>query len=52
VGAAVGAICKGASEAFFGGLASGLETGGAGFVVAALGAAAGAGCAYGVIKGT
>jgi hypothetical protein len=45
VGAAA-AICKGAAEAFVGGLASGLETGGAGFVVAAAGGAAAAGCAY------
>jgi len=47
---AVAAICKSATEAFVGGMAAGLETGGAGFVVAALGGAAAVGCAYGMTR--
>lgn len=42
----VGTVCKGAAEAFVGGLATGLETGGVGFVVAAAGGVAGAACVY------
>jgi len=47
---AVAAICKGAAEAFVGGMATGLETGGAGFIVAAAGGIAAAGCAYGMTR--
>jgi hypothetical protein len=47
---AVAAICKGATEAFVGGIATGLETGGVGFVVAAAGGIAAAGCAYGMTR--
>jgi hypothetical protein len=45
---AVAVVCKGATEAFVGGVASGLETGGAGFVVAIAGGVAAAGCALGM----
>lgn len=48
----VAAVCKGSSEAIAGGIATGFETGGAGFVVAAVGGIAAAGCAYGMINGS
>ena len=48
--AGVAAVCKGATEAFVGGLATGLETGGVGFAVAAVGGVAAAGCAYGMTR--
>lgn len=48
----VAAVCKGSGEAIAGGIATGLETGGVGFVVAAVGGIAAAGCAYGMVNGS
>jgi len=46
----VAAVCKSSAEAFIGGLATGLETGGIGFLVAAAGGLAAAACAYGMLS--